>query len=553
MRRSNGSKTITQKATRGSSARRPRTWWRIVSLLPALLLAPLGPAGPEPALATEVAPEGLGGLGSVRFPNSGAPAAQGPFLEGLALLHNFEYEDAALAFREAQEIDPGFALAYWGEAMTHNHPIWQNQDRDAARAVLERLAPTREARLAAAPTERERAWLEAVEVLYGEGEKEARDFAYLGAMRRLQERWPDDHEAAAFHALAVLGSAHEGRDFATYMRAAAIAEEVFRANPRHPGALHYLIHSYDDPIHAPLGLRSARVYADVAPEAAHAQHMTSHIFVALGLWDEVVTANLRARDVEDARRAELGRPPNVCGHYASWLEYGYLQQGREREARAVLDACHQRIAGGGTIRGEQWYFARMRSRYLLDTGHWEPAVLAMDGDLGASVVARHNHRFVSALAALERGERETAERLAAEMAALREGEDSTNLEIEGEELAALLLLDAGRADEAVEKLRAAAEREAGMPFDFGPPPLAKPSHELLGEVLLGLDRPAAAREAFAAALERAPRRTASLLGLARAAVRAGDQATAAESYRTLREIWRQADRPAEDLLGRAGG
>ncbi len=480
-------------------------------------------------------------LGRIAFPTSGSAEAQRQFLEGVLLLHNFEYEDAARAFRRAQETEPGFAMAYWGEAMTHNHPIWQSQDLDAGRAVLAKLAPDANARAARAPTAREQAWLGAVEILFGDGDKRARDLAYLEAMRRLHKRHPADLEAAAFYSLAILGSAHEGRDFGIYMRAAAVAEEVFRVNPEHPGALHYLIHSYDDPIHAPLGLRAARIYADVAPDAAHAQHMTSHIFVALGMWDEVVAANIRARDVQDARRAELGEPPNVCGHYASWLEYGYLQQGRLGDAYRLLEACHRRIAAGDTGGGEQWYFARMRARYLLDSGDWESPALGLAGDLDGSVVARHNHRFVSALAALRGGDTATARRLAAEMAAIRTAEESTNLEIEGRELEALLLRADGETEAAVELLRAAARDEAAMPFAFGPPPVVMPAAELLGEVLLQLERPAEAVAAFRAALERAPRRVGALVGLARAAEASGDAATAAEARTTVSRIRRGAE------------
>src|SRR5207253_10695653 len=242
-------------------------------------------------------------VGEVSFANSGAPAAQEPFRRGLALLHNFEYPYAAEAFRKAQELDPSFAMAYWGEAMTYTHPVWMQQNADAARAALQRLGATPAERAAKAPTERERAYLAALDVLYGEGTKEERDFRYADAMAALHARFPDDVDATAFYALALLGTAHEGRDYATYMRAAALLEEVFPSHLHHPGVLHYLIHSYDDPIHAPLGMRAARLYGPVAPNAGHALHMTSHIFLAMGMWEDVVAANRRAIDVVNQQRA----------------------------------------------------------------------------------------------------------------------------------------------------------------------------------------------------------------------------------------------------------
>src|SRR5947209_7231062 len=251
-------------------------------------------------------------VGEVAFANSGPLEAQEPFLRGLALLHNFEYPDAAEQFRKAEAVDPDFAMAYWGEAMTFTHPVWMQQDLDAARAVLGRLGATPEARLAKARTERERDYLRAVEVLYGSGTKEERDFRYSDAMAALHQRYPQDVDATAFYALSLLGTAHQGRDFATYMRSAALLEEVFPTHQRHPGVLHYLIHSYDDPIHAPLGMRAARLYGKVAPNAGHALHMTSHIFVALGLWDDVIAANERAIGVVNRHRADKRQPAETC-------------------------------------------------------------------------------------------------------------------------------------------------------------------------------------------------------------------------------------------------
>ena len=201
------------------------------------------------ALTVSLEAQPAAGLGRIVFPTSGPAEAQKHFIRGVLLLHSFEYRKAREEFLSAQKVAPAFAMAYWGEAMTYNEPVWFAQDLSAARAALKRLP-------ANAPTERERAYLAAVEILYGEGSKESRDFAYATAMRRLHEKYPDDQEAAAFYALSLLGTCHQGRDFRTYMNAAAIAEALLAKNPEHPGALHYAIHSYDDPIHAPLGLRA---------------------------------------------------------------------------------------------------------------------------------------------------------------------------------------------------------------------------------------------------------------------------------------------------------
>jgi hypothetical protein len=226
--------------------------------------------------------------GEVSFPNSGSKAAQVPFLQGLAMLHNFEYEIAAREFRQAESIDPNFAMAYWGEAMTHNHPVWNQQNRKTAQEALSRLGATAEERLAKAKTEREKDYLRTLDVLYGDGSKPERDQRYASAMAQLHATYPDDVEAAAFYGLALLGSQAGVRDERVYMQAAAILLPLFYKYPHHPGIAHYLIHSCDDPIHAPLALTAARAYSKIAPDAAHAQHMTSHIFLALGMWDDVV-------------------------------------------------------------------------------------------------------------------------------------------------------------------------------------------------------------------------------------------------------------------------
>ncbi|MGH9465481.1 MAG: hypothetical protein ACRD0X_07515, partial [Thermoanaerobaculia bacterium] len=313
-------------------------------------------------------------LGRLDFPNSGATAAQEAFATGVLLLHSFEYDDAAAAFREAQAIDPGFALAYWGEAMTENHAIWVEQDLDGGRAALGKLAASSEERRAKAPTERERGYLEAVEALYGEGTKEARDRAYAAAMERLAAAYPEDLEARAFHALAILGTAQGARDFATYMRAAAVAEEVFAANPQHPGAAHYLIHAYDDPIHAPLGLRAARVYAAIAPAATHAQHMISHIFLALGDWTGNVAANEKALAVSEERLRRLGLPQHDRSHHSlAWLAYGYLQQGRWAAARERLATMGADLEAAPGVPNHQWYYAHMRAAWLVETQRWAEA------------------------------------------------------------------------------------------------------------------------------------------------------------------------------------
>jgi tetratricopeptide (TPR) repeat protein len=482
------------------------------------------------ALLFATAALGQNDAGDVSFANSGAAEAQKPFLHGLALLHDFEYENAAKAFRDAQKIDPSFAMAYWGQAMTYTHPVWFQQDAAAARAVLQHLGDTK------TTTERERDYLHAINVLYGEGTKDERDFKYADAMRGVHERYPDDVDATAFYAVALLGTSHGGRDFATYMRAAALLEEVLPAHPNHPGVLHYLIHCYDDPIHAPLGMRAARRYGAVAPNAGHALHMTSHIFIAMGMWNDVIDANRRAIDVVNRQRAARGKSPAPgCGHYPLWLHYAYLQAHRFDDARKSLDACRASavdanfVAAGemDSYEGRIASFADMRAHQIASGG----ALIAAD-DITIPAGSEHaNARFTMAYGDVLSARHHSAALKAAvarlhalqlDALGLAEQHHSTNpsqrirAEVMVEQADALLLIADGKRDEAIAMLEKIAKSETSMPFEFGPPVVEKPTDEILGEELLAAGRPADAAAAYRAALERTPGRAVAVEGLGRA-------------------------------------
>jgi tetratricopeptide (TPR) repeat protein len=506
----------------------------LVVLSSFLLLAGASFAGESAIRAdsAEQSPRSL--LGETVFPTSARnPATQAKFLEGLLALHSFEYEDARTAFKDARVLEPDFAMAAWGEAMTYNHPLWMREDLEAARAVLETLGPDAATRRAKAGTERERAYLDAVGILFGEGEKLERDIAYSEAMGRLAEAWPDDLDAASFYALSLLGTCHEGRDTATYMRAAAVVEEVFAKNPRHPGAAHYLIHSYDDPVHAPLGLRPARIYAEIAPAAEHALHMPSHIFLALGMWPDVVASNIDSYEAGEARRKRKGQGVERRGYHALWwLFYAHLQRDEVEEAHRLMQIVVEDAELSDNPR-TRTHLAYLRAAWAVETGDWERLPPAPDfTDLDPSQIAAN--LFADGLGALHRGDVEEARAVLGELATHtdngaaaeaschaaptagygRFGEvDRGPVAIMELQLQGLVARAEGRVEEAVARLEEAAELEAERPFGFGPPTPPKPSHELLGEVLLELGRQGEARDAFEHALERAPRRAHSLAGL----------------------------------------
>jgi tetratricopeptide (TPR) repeat protein len=487
---------------------------------------------PEPAAARASDPAGEGvGTEFMVFETGVEGAAHEHFLRGLALLHNFEYDRAAAAFRESQEADPDWVMPYWGEAMTHNHPLWEQQDREAALEILARLDPGREGRLAKTRSPREAAWLDAVETLYGTdgsgGSKEERDFLYLAKMRALLVRDPADIDARAFTGLAVLGTSHGGRDIALYMEAAGLLESGFMTHEQHPGILHYLIHSYDDPVHAPLGERMAERYARVAPGAGHAQHMISHIYNALGDWEASERANVLADGVVDRQRAAAGRDPADCGHYNEWLVYARLQQGKD--ASDIVSGCRATALKGDPVYGSLWSYATMAGWQAVDTGSW-PDPLGEGADEFPLIRLKMAHiealRHSEDAALLD----ETLAAMTQDLAALETSlakwapDDRTTMpwaERARAQVAALRVLASGDQPGGLAALRAAAEAESALPVVFGPPVIPKPSWELLGEKLLEAGRRDEAAEAFRRSLEFAPGRKLSIEGLAAATGQGG--------------------------------
>jgi tetratricopeptide (TPR) repeat protein len=474
--------------------------------------------------------------GHVEFANSGAPQAQADFLEGLALLHDFEYESAAAAFRRAEVADANFAMAYWGEAMTFNHPVWMQQDLASARAALNRLAPSAAQRRAKARTEREKDYLDAIEILYGDGSKQDRDLRYEAAMAKLHVRYPNDVDATAFYALSILGTAHAGRDEAIYMRAAAVLEEAWIDHRDHPGLVHYLIHSYDDPTHAPLGLRAARLYAKIAPDAGHAQHMTSHIFLALGMWTDTVDANVAAIAAVNRPRVAAGQKPYACGHSPSWLEYAYLQLGNPESARSTLAACRTAMEAAlpmehpshsmdpdDSITGS---FANMRLRYLLETGDWSSEIAGWPLPKNAGPGAQLDFAFAHALEEIALKDIAAARDAIVKLESLshsvidietkRNDPDPTDRvrpEIMLDEAKGLMVEQENHLETAEKLLQQAVALEAKLPIAFGPPTIDQPTHELLGAYLLRHGQRIEARAEFEKALAAAPGRRLAKKGL----------------------------------------
>jgi len=478
-----------------------------------------------PLAAQSPAPKSLG---TIHFPSSAKPAAQEPFLTGVKALFNFEFDIAAEAFQQAEKADPAFALGYWGEAMSFNHPLWAQQDQAAARKVMDRLAPTASARAAKAPAGKERMLVESLEVLYGPGDKLTRDIAYAAELKKIHDKYPDDDDLATFYALALLGTARPGdKSIRNAMLAASIAEGVFQRNPQHPGAAHFIIHSFNDPDHAILALPAARAYSKIAPSAAHALHMPSHIFVQLGLWEDVVQSNIvaykAADDLAIAKNLPRGREDF---HTLTWLQYAYLQQGKFADAEKAI-ATAKAVADKDRTPGVQGGYASMIARQIVESQKWQKLAVGSAGAVrdGGAPSYDGNAAYVLAagLSAANLGDTSTAGAALDILNTMaKQAESGSNayrakpFQIMAKEVAGAIAAKKNDAAGADKLFQEAIAIESSLDAPSGPTEPIKPSFELYGEFLLDQGRARDAAAQFQQSLLRTPNRRLSVQGLERA-------------------------------------
>ena len=495
------------------------------ALITALLLT-LGAAVPASAQFAEV--------GSLDFPTSArSEAAQSHFLRGVAILHSFGWKQAIEQFQAAQEIEPDFALAYWGETLCYNHPLFgagRGLDEENPRAVLKRLAPTRAERAAKAPTDRERGFLEAVEELWSEdGTYAERRVRYMEAMERLYDRYSDDHEVATFYALSMLAGSRALGDQSLRLevRAGTIALSVFNENPDHPGAPHYAIHAFDDPIHAPLALPAARRYAEIAPAVAHARHMPTHIFIQHGMWDFVSNHNQSAYEAA----TDLWQPGDSVGdavHSLDWGQYGDLQRGDYEKARVWIERLEDIVAESDGQQRAVSTLPLVNARYVVETEEWRVLPVTDESSM--------HELLATGLSGVRTGDLAAAREAEAALEAMAE-DDGAQDRIAYREVAASIRAAEGKAEEAITLMDEAIDIVGTLRLPNGAASPIKPPYELYGELLLDLDRPAEALEKFEASLLRMPNRMRSLLGAGRAAAATGDRDAARAYYATLADFW----------------
>jgi len=494
----------------------------------------------------------LENVGNLSFPTSAKPDAQRHFLRGVAILHSFGWKQAIAEFQAAQKLQPDFAMAYWGETLCYNHPLNSQMDPKEPRNVLARLGPDRAARVAKAATDREKGFVNAVEDLWGEGDSRQRRVAYMTAMERLFKQYPDDDEVKTFYALSILSAsaALDDRTARMNVKAGALAMDVFKKNPNHPGAVHYIIHAFDDPVHAPLALEAARVYAKIVPAVSHAIHMPTHIFIQHGMWELVANQNIRAFNVGK----ELWQPGDVPGdmsHSGDWGQYGFLQLGDYAGARERIQAFEWMADTTKNPRASS-ALSLVRARYIIETEEWKVQPVA-DNASNETILA-------NGISAVKTGDLATAEKMAALLAskikvaapaagahadhggapapAPAMGEGDKGVQIMHKEVSALIAQARGQADQAIALLTEATKIEETMRAPNGAADPIKPSHELLGEVLLQAGKAKEAADVFETSLIRMPNRARSLMGAIKAHTAAGNKTRAAERQALLNSFWK---------------
>jgi tetratricopeptide (TPR) repeat protein len=484
----------------------------------------------------------------VDFATSCSPAVQHSFKHAVWTLHSFWYPEALKDFTAVTEADPNCAIGYWGIAMSHWYPLWYPPSPAALKAGSEAVA---KAMAAPTKTDREKDYIAAIAAFYRDSDKldhRTRAVAYEKAMEQVYLKYPEDREAAVFYALALNATAlPTDKTFANKSKAAEILDKVWKEEPNHPGVVHYLIHSDDSPQFAQAGLDAAICYAKIAPHVPHALHMPSHIFTRLGLWQQSIDSNVASHDASTAYVRKTSGPGAFNGetvHSMDYLEYAYLQTAQDGPAKAVVDELvgFQQTAEANLPTA--YAVAAIPVRYALERRDWAAAA-----SLSAPAIGFPLERFpwAEAMIAFARalGDARTGNTAGAqaEIAKIKSSEDSlreakdtywaNQVEVLRLSAAGMLAHIQGDDTKAVELVRAAADLDATMDKHPATPASVFPARELLADLLLELNQPAAALTEYKEVLRTDPNRFRSILGEARAAKQSGDAAAAHDAYQQL--------------------
>lgn len=504
-------------------------------------------------------------IGKVNFVVSCSTVSQKQFNRAVAWLHSFEYEESERAFNDLAISDPKCAMAHWGSAMSLYHQLWAPPSpaelANGARAV-------QKAKQIGAKSKRERDYIDAIAQFFDDWEKvdhPTRAARYEHAMEKVYTRYPTDREAGVFYALALnanaLAASPMDKTYAKQKKAAALLNRMLRLEPEHPGVTHYLIHSYDYPPLAHFALAAARRYARIAPSSAHALHMPSHIFTRLGLWGEGVATNIKSENAakDHARKNHLTGAWDEQLHAMDYLAYAYLQQAHDREARAVLDELKAIRKTDPESFKVAYSFAAIPARWALERRNWSEAAELKVEPVGFPWSrfqwAEAITHFARAIGAARNGDRDRARLEVEKLSGIQKHlvdakanyDWATQVEIQHRAAAAWLAKAEGKNPEALRLMGSAADLEDSTDKHPVTPGAILPAREMLGDLLLELNRPAEALREYQRSLADSPNRFNGLSGAARAANLAGDRLKARRYYQKLVRICALADGDRPEL------
>jgi tetratricopeptide (TPR) repeat protein len=484
-------------------------------------------------------------IGSVHFLTSCGPDLAANFNRAVALLHSFQYEKARQAFTEISGRDPQCAMAHWGVAMSHYHGLWENGDTAAGRLALNQAKQIAAGN--AKTTAREAGYIDALAEIYREDGKDAyaHSQAFEQKMGALQAAYPQDDEAAIFHALSLAISAPKtDKTFANQKKCGEILEPIFLQQPHHPGIAHYIIHCYDNPVLAEQGLGAARVYAKIAPASAHANHMPSHLFTRVGSWDEAISSNLKSADLAAAAEVDSkdGEARDQRLHAMDYLIYADLQSGRVSKAKAVLDEMNALPPVSGLTIPGSYALAAIPARYAVELGKWEQASQLRVAESGVPWAQAITWTAIGVGSARSKN-LERAGQAEQKLAELRDAIAKQNntylsnqVEVGRREVAAWIAHENGKSEDALKLARSAAELEESMDKSGVTPGAVTPAREMLAELLMIGHQPKESLAEYQAVLKIAPNRFNALYGAAGAAEGSGDMTAASGYCRKLTEV-----------------
>jgi tetratricopeptide (TPR) repeat protein len=491
-------------------------------------------------------------VGSVHFLTSCSPDLAQTFNRAVALLHSFQYEQARQAFTEISGRDPQCAMAQWGVAMSHYHGMWDNGDTAAGRVALNHAKQIAAGN--AKTTPRENAYIDALAEIYREDGKDSytHSQAFEQKMGALQAAYPQDDEAAIFHALTLAVTAPKtDKTFANQRKCGEILEPIFARQPHHPGIAHYIIHCYDNPVLAEQGLGAARMYARIAPASAHANHMPSHLFTRVGSWDESIASNLKSAELAAAAEvnSKNGEARDQRLHAMDYLVYADLQSGRVSKAKAVLDEMNGLPPVSGLTLTGNYGASAIPVRYAIELGNWEQAsqLRVVEGAVPWAQAITWTAIGVGSARSKNLEKASQAEQKLADLRDTIAKQNNTywsnQVEVERREVSAWIAEQNGKPEEALKLARLAAELEESMDKAAVTPGAVTPAREMLAELLMIGHRPKESLVEYQAVLKIAPNRFNALYGAARAAEASGDATTASGYFRKLTEVAVGDERP----------